>query len=59
MKNVEMNVEGNILTITIDLTQDFGKSTSGKTTIVASTGGNQALPSPNEHIKVGLNVYKK
>ena len=59
MKNVKMRVEGNILTITIDLTQDFGKSTSGKTTIIASTEGNQALPPPNEQIKVGLNVYKK
>ena len=30
MKNVEMKVEGNILTIKVDLTKDFGPSSSGK-----------------------------
>lgn len=34
MKNVEMSVEGNILTIKVDLTKDFGPSTSGKTIIM-------------------------
>ncbi len=37
MKNVEMTVEGNILTIKVDLTKEFGPSTSGKTIIIAST----------------------
>src|SRR5579875_1487574 len=40
MKNVEMRVDGNILTIKVDLTKEFGPSSSGKTTIVASTEGN-------------------
>jgi len=57
MKNVELKVEGNILTITVDLTKEFGPSSSGKTTIVASTEGNQSLPNRDE--KIGLNVYKK
>jgi hypothetical protein len=57
MKNVEMKVEGNILTIKVDLTKEFGPSSSGKTIIVASTEGNQSLPDRDE--KVGLNVYKK
>ena len=57
MKNVEMKVEGNILTIKVDLSKEFGPSSSGKTTIVASTEGNIAIPDRNE--KVGLNVYKK
>lgn len=57
MKNVEMKVEGNILTIKVDLTKEFGPSASGKTTIVASTEGNQSLPDRDE--KIGLNVYKK
>ena len=30
MKNVEMKVEGNILTIKVDLTKEFGPSSSGK-----------------------------
>ena len=58
MKNVNMAVDGNILTITIDLTQDFGASKSGKTTVVASTLGNVGLPAPYENVKIGLNVYK-
>jgi hypothetical protein len=58
MKNVEMKVDGNILTIKIDMSKDFGPSTSGKNIIIASTEGNQSVPD-KEEIKVGLNVYKK
>ncbi len=58
MKNVEMTVEGNILTIKVDLNQDFGPSSSGKTIIIASTEGNVSVPD-NEEKKIGLNVYKK
>jgi hypothetical protein len=57
MKNVQMTVEGNILTIKVDLSKDFGPSSSGKTIIVASTEGNVAVPEREE--KVGLNVYRK
>ena len=57
MKNVEMTVSGNILTIKIDLTKEFGPSASGKTTIIASTEGNITVPEREE--KVGLNVYRK
>ena len=58
MKNIEMNVEGNKLTITVDLSQRYGKSSSGKSIIIASSEGNQAIPG-NEEIKIGLNVYTK
>ncbi|MCK9196120.1 MAG: hypothetical protein M0P16_03985 [Syntrophales bacterium] len=58
MKNVEMKVEGNILTIKVDLTKEFGPSSSGKTIIIASTEGNIAIPE-KEEVKIGLNVYKK
>jgi hypothetical protein len=57
MKNVEMKVEGNILTIKVDLTKEFGPSSSGKTIIIASTEGNVSIPDRDE--KVGLNVYRK
>jgi hypothetical protein len=57
MKNVEMTVSGNILTIKVDLTKEFGPSASGKTTIIASTEGNITVPDREE--KVGLNVYRK
>jgi hypothetical protein len=57
MKNVDMKVDGNILTIKVDLSKEFGPSSSGKTTIIASTEGN--IPVPDREEKVGLNVYKK
>jgi hypothetical protein len=56
MKNVEMSVEGNILTIKIDLTKEYGPSSSGKTIIIASTEGNVSVPDREE--KIGLNVYR-
>lgn len=58
MKNVEMKAEGNILTIKVDLTKEFGPSSSGKTIIIASTEGNVSVEGHDE-IKIGLNVYKK
>jgi len=58
MKNVEMKVEGNILTIKVDLTKESGPSSSGKTIIIATTEGNVAIDG-HEEAKVGLNVYRK
>ena len=57
MKNVELTVNGTMLTIRIDLSKDFGPSSSGKTTIIASTEGNVSIPDREE--KIRLNVYKK
>ena len=57
MKNVQMAVEGNILTIKVDLSKEFGPSSSGKTIIIASTEGSVSVPEREE--KVGLNVYRK
>ena len=57
MKNVEMTVDGNILTMKVDLTKEFGPSSSGKTIIIASTEGNVSVPEREE--KIGLNVYRK
>jgi hypothetical protein len=58
MKNVEMKVEGDKLTITVDLTKEFGPSSSGKTIIIASSEGNQTIDYKDGY-KIGLNVYKK
>jgi uncharacterized OB-fold protein len=57
LKNVELSVNGKILTITVDLTKEFGPSSSGKTIIIASTEGN--IPLPGRAEVVGLNVYRK
>lgn len=53
-----MKVDGNILTIKVDLSKAFGPSSSGKNTIVASTEGNQSVPG-REDVKIGLNIYTK
>lgn len=56
LKNVEIVVEGNIMTLKVDLSQDQGPSKSGKTRIVATTEGNHPLTEvPN--VVVGLNVF--
>ncbi len=58
MKNVEMKLDGDILTIKVDVTKEFGPSASGKTIIIASTEGNISIPEKDE-VKIGLNVYRK
>jgi hypothetical protein len=58
MKNCDMKINGNILTITVDVTKDFGKSASGKSIIIATTEGNVTVPETDD-IKIGLNIYKK
>lgn len=57
MKNVEMELKGDILTIKIDLSKRYDKSSSGKNIIIASTEGNQSVPETD--YKIGLNVYVK
>jgi len=58
MKNVEMKLDGDILTIKVDVTKEFGPSASGKTIIIASTEGNISIPD-KDNVKIGLNVYRK
>ena len=56
-QNVVFEVQGDQLVITIDLSQELGVSSSGKSIIIATTGGNVAVPGW-EDVKVGLNVYR-
>ena len=58
MQNIEMSVDGNILTVKIDISKRYGASKSGKTIIIASTGGNVPIPERNS-IKIGINAYTK
>lgn len=58
MKNVEMQVKGNKLVLEVDLTKDFGPSSSGKTVVVGTTAGSVKVPGKDE-ISVTLTVYKK
>jgi hypothetical protein len=52
-----MSVDGNKLIIMVDLDQEFGLSSSGKSITVASTEGNVSVPG-REEIKIGLNIYR-
>lgn len=56
MQNVTMDVQGDVLIIKVNLKERFGKSASGKTTVIASTRGAAALPGGEQ---VSLNVYTK
>ena len=56
MKNVDMKVKDNKLTIVIDLAERLGASKSGKTILVASTEGNVSVPGFDD-VKIGLNLY--
>ena len=44
MKNCDMMLDGDILTITVDISKEFGKSASGKSVIISSTEGNVSIP---------------
>ncbi len=57
MQNVDFQVQGNRLVITVDLTQELGVSASGKSLIIATTSGNVLVPG-YEEIKIGLNCYR-
>lgn len=57
MKNIDLKVNGSKLTITIDLAQDFGSSSSGKSVIVASTEGAARVPGHDE-MRINCTVFK-
>lgn len=54
MENCQIEVKGDKLVVTVDLTKRLRPSGSGKTVIVGTSGGNAALPGG---LRVGLNVF--
>ena len=54
-----MDVSNNVLTVTIDLSQDQGPSKTGKTIMIASTEGNVDVTGHDlpYDIKLGVNCY--
>ena len=56
MKNVAMEIDGDVLIVRINLKERHGRSKSGKTEIVASTGGNVTIKGTT--IKIGINAYE-
>lgn len=58
MKNVEMRVDGNFLTIRVDLSKDYGLSPSGKSLVIGTTEKNVPIGDRNDY-RVGLNVFRR
>lgn len=52
---VNVEYDDKTLTITIDLTKEYGLSGSKKSTMIATTKGNKEL---ENGISIGLNVYR-
>jgi hypothetical protein len=55
VKGVTGSIDGKILTLTVDLSQEHGDSKTGKTTVVATTAGTSRI---GGGILVGLNINK-
>ncbi len=61
MRNIELSIEGDSLTLKIDLSQKLGFTRSGESIAVASTDGNLQLwqdGKPREEF-VNLNIFKR
>jgi len=60
IRNIKTEIEkGGILVITIDLNKSCGPSKSGKTEVIASSGGFVAIPDWKEGYSINLNVIRK
>lgn len=58
MQNVKMTLDGDKLLVEIDLSKRLGESSTGKTIIVATTGGNVPVPDA-AGVSIGINCYVK
>jgi len=56
--NVDVSVDGDVMTLRVNLTRDLGASASGKTRTVASTNGFFHVPT-HPGVILALNVNKK
>ena len=60
--SIEMEVHDGILTLKIDTNENIGPSASGKTIMIASSGGNKKInvgtDEAEDNIMLGLNIYR-
>jgi hypothetical protein len=56
--NIKTNVKDGKLTLTIDLKVKGKESASGKSMLIASSGGPKEVPGTGG-LKIGLNLYKE
>jgi hypothetical protein len=57
LENLTVTTEGTTVTMTFDITGNLGESSSGKSDIVATSGGNIPVPGV-PGLKMGLNVFR-
>ena len=58
-ENISAEVQGDTLTLAIDLGKPGTVSRSGKSSVIASTRGNQTIKDGNgEEVKLGVNIYR-
>ncbi len=57
MENIEVKIEGDTLTIKVDLSVDLGLSKSQKSRNIATTRGSVNIPGTDAIM--GLNIYRK
>ncbi len=55
-KNITATIEGDKLTLVIDLGINIGVSQSGKSSMIATTSGNETLPGG---AVISVNIYRK
>jgi hypothetical protein len=56
-KNIHARIKGNHLLIRVDLTKNYGASSTGKTNIVATTRGCVRVPG-RDTLRYGVNVFE-
>jgi hypothetical protein len=60
MQNIKTSTRGNTLIIEIDTTVNLGPSKSGKTLLVGTSSGNQAVKgTAGGDVVIGINCYRK
>lgn len=55
-KNIQYEIENDVLTLTVNLAAATSPSASGKTDIIATSQGNKKIEGD---VVIGLNIYKK
>ena len=57
--NINAEIQGDTLTLVVDLGKPGTVSRSGKSSVIASTRGNQTVTDGNgQEVKVGINIYR-
>ena len=58
MNNPEMKLNGSILTKTVDISKEFGRSSSGMSIIIGSTEGNVSVPEKEQRSQLKLIIWE-